>query len=263
MSISRQHGYTYLTLIFAVAFMGAGLAAASSLWHTAQMREKERELLYVGDQYRKAIQLYYAQGNQYPKELVQLLRDQRVQGVRRYLRKLYRDPITGKSEWGFVKVPDGGIVGVYSLSEQTPFKQADFPKDYAEFTGKTKYSDWKFAYMPQGKPGATPPQGSSGQGSPQGAQGAGSPGATPQGTPGAASSPGAFGVPSPGAAAPTGTPGAASSPGVFGVPSPGAAAPTGAPGGAPAGASSGTSTQGTPGGLGGLSQPAAPGRSAR
>lgn len=240
MNTRRQHGYTYLTLIFAVAFMGAGLAAASSLWHTAQMREKERELLYVGDQYRKAIQLYYAQGNQYPKELVQLLRDQRVQGVRRYLRKLYRDPITGKGEWGFVKAPDGGIVGVYSLSEEMPFKQADFPKDYAEFTGKTKYSDWKFAYMPQGKPGATPPQGTSGQGSPQGAQGTSSPGAPPQGTPGAASSPGSFGVTSPGAAAPTGAPGTASS-----------------------GASSGTSTQGTPSGPGGLSQPAAPGRSAR
>ena len=208
MAGAPQRGFTYLTLLFAVAFMGAGLAAASSLWHTAQMREKERELLYVGNQYRKAIEAYYTQGKQYPRELVQLLRDQRVPGVRRYLRKLYRDPMTGKNEWGLVKAPDGGIAGVYSLSEQVPFKQAEFPKDLAEFTGKTKYSDWKFAYMPQGKPGAAPPQGAPGAPSPQG--GPGTPAA--QGMPGAASSQTGVGSAPPGTAPSQGTQGGGASP---------------------------------------------------
>ena len=244
----QQHGYTYLTLLFAVAFMGAGLATASSLWHTAQMREKERELLYVGDQYRKAIQAYYLQGKQYPRELTQLLRDQRVPGVRRYLRKLYRDPITSKSEWGLVKAPDGGIIGVYSLSEETPFKQAEFSKDYAGFTGKTKDSDWKFAYLatgttaasPQGTPGAAAPQGAPGAAAPQGAPGA----AAPQGTPGASTS-GASGTASPQGPTGTATPGSQPTQGT-----PGAATPFGTPGGG--------ASQTSPAGLGGVPQPAAP-----
>jgi type II secretory pathway pseudopilin PulG len=235
-----QFGYTYLTLLFAVAVVGVGLASASSLWHTAQMREKERELLYVGEQYRKAIEEYYKQGKTYPRELTQLLRDQRVPGVRRYLRKLYRDPITGKSEWGLVKSPDGGIAGVHSLSEEAPFKQAEFSKAQAEFTGKTKYSDWKFAYLQAGKPDA----------SPQGAPGAPS----PQGTPGAPASPGAPGTPSP-----QGGPGALPSGGMsqgsagaavpFGTPSGGATqAPPAGPTGSAQSGSGGASAFGAPGG---------------
>jgi type II secretory pathway pseudopilin PulG len=248
-----QRGYTYLTLLFAVAFMGAGLATASSLWHTAQMREKERELLYVGDQYKKAIKAYYEQGKTYPRELVQLLRDQRVQGVRRYLRKLYRDPMTGKAEWGLVKTPDGGIAGVYSLSEETPFKQAEFPKDYAEFTGKTKYSDWKFAYLQQGAQQKTP---------------ASSPGGAPQqGTAGAAGSAGGAGVLS---APGTQTPASPGGGGVFSAP--GTQAPA-SPGSAPAqntpgtgggtstfGVPGGASSQTNPGGVAGVPQPPAPRR---
>jgi type II secretory pathway pseudopilin PulG len=234
-----QYGYTYLTLLFAVAFMGAGLAAASSIWHTAQMREKERELLYVGEQYRKAIEAYYAQGKQYPKELVQLLRDQRVPGVQRYLRKLYRDPITGKTEWGFVKAPDGGIAGVHSLSDEAPFKQADFPKALAEFTGKTKYSDWKFAYLPQGTQTTLP----------QGAPGA----AAPQGTPGATPAPGTTGTGSP-----QGVPGATSPQGTLGAASPATASPQGSPAASsPSGVASG-SPQAPASGVIGAPQPATP-----
>lgn len=129
--------------------MGVALAAAGTLWHTAQMRDKERELLYVGDQYRKAIQLYYADAKQYPRELDGLLKDPRAAALRRYLRKLYRDPITGTNEWGMIKAADGGIMGVYSLSDAAPFKTANFPQRYAEFEGKSKYSDWKFAYVAQ------------------------------------------------------------------------------------------------------------------
>lgn len=234
-----QSGYTYLTLLFALAFMGAGLAAASSLWHTAQMREKERELLYVGEQYRKAIELYYAQGKQYPRELTQLLRDQRAPNVRRYLRKLYRDPMTGKNEWGLIKTPDGGIAGVYSLSEEAPFKQANFAKSEAAFTGKAKYSDWKFAYFPQGAPGTSPP---------------GTPGApSAQGTPGAAAQGQAT---TSGTASPQ-TSGGAASPGRLSTQgaSPSGGSSFGTPGGA---AQSGGSSQAAPSGVSGGVQPAAP-----
>jgi hypothetical protein len=113
------------------------------------MREKEAELLFVGNQYRKAIQRYYLTGpqRQYPRSLEDLLKDPRQPGTVRYLRKLYPDPITGQ-EWVIVKAPDGGILGVHSASDEAPFKTANFKLRDRTFEGVQKYSDWKFIFQP-------------------------------------------------------------------------------------------------------------------
>ena len=145
----RQAGFTYLTVLFAIAFMGLGLALTGEVWHTALARDREAELLYVGNQYRRAIERYYVSGpRQFPRALEDLLKDPRKPGTERYLRKLYFDPMTGKSEWGMVKAPEGGIMGVYSLSEDSPKKVANFGFANKEFEGASKYSDWKFLYNP-------------------------------------------------------------------------------------------------------------------
>ena len=163
-TLGREHGFTYLTILFVVAMLGGGLALAGELWHTAAQREKEVQLLFIGDQYRRAIGLYYLSGpqRQYPRSLTDLLKDPRRPGTERYLRRLYPDPITGKEEWGLIKAPDGGIVGVHSLSEDTPFKSANFRVRDAAFEGKSRYSDWKFVFTPavQGaaKPAAATPK---------------------------------------------------------------------------------------------------------
>ena len=48
----------------------------------------------------------------------------------------------------FVKSADGGFTGVHSLSENMPLKTAGFAVRDAAFEGKTKYSDWQFAFAP-------------------------------------------------------------------------------------------------------------------
>jgi len=64
---SREAGFTYLTVLFAVAFMGLGLALAGEVWQTALARDREIELLYAGNQYRRAIERYYVSGpRQFP-----------------------------------------------------------------------------------------------------------------------------------------------------------------------------------------------------
>ena len=55
----RQRGFTYLTLLFAIAIAGIVLAKTGIDWSQDAQREKEKELLFVGDQYRHAIALYY------------------------------------------------------------------------------------------------------------------------------------------------------------------------------------------------------------
>ncbi len=155
----REAGFTYLTILFVIAFMGLGLALTGEVWHTAMMREREAQLLYSGNQYRRAIERYYLSGpRQFPRALEDLLKDPRKPGTERYLRKLYFDPLTGKSEWGLVKAPDGGIMGVYSLSEGKPLKVAGFRFADREFEGAALYSDWKFLYNPAGQQAPIQPQ---------------------------------------------------------------------------------------------------------
>jgi len=157
--VRRQRGFTYLTVLFLVAFMGLGLAVAGEVWQTGLAREKEAQLLYAGNQYRRAIERYYLSGlNQYPRALEDLLRDPRKPNIERYLRKLYADPLTAKGEWGIVKSADGGIMGVYSQSEDKPIKVAGFPVVNQSFEGAAKYSDWKFTYAPAAPQAPVPQQ---------------------------------------------------------------------------------------------------------
>jgi type II secretory pathway pseudopilin PulG len=161
--VSAQRGFTYLTVLFMVAILAGGLALVGEVWHTSAAREKEAELLFAGNQYRKAIERYFLSGpqRQYPRELSELLKDPRRPGAERYLRKLYPDPLTGQP-FALLKAPDGGIVGVHSTSEEKPFKTAGFKVRDAAFEGAGKYSDWKFVHTaptqpaPPAKPGAKP-----------------------------------------------------------------------------------------------------------
>lgn len=146
--ICRSRGFTYLGVLILVAVLGILLSAVGSAWRTHVVREREEELLFVGHEYRKAIAKFSAStpvgAHRYPLELAELLKDPRRPDTQRYLRKLYRDPITDSTQWGLLRTPDGGIAGVYSLSEHTPLKQANFRPENRAFEGKEKYRDWLF-----------------------------------------------------------------------------------------------------------------------
>jgi type II secretory pathway pseudopilin PulG len=154
MSGGKQQGFTYLALLITVAVGGAVLAAVGELASHAQAREKEAELLFAGHQYRLAIAAYYERApggaKRYPQKLEDLLEDKRHPTIQRYLRRLYPDPITGKSDWGLVEGPGGGIMGVHSLSEAKPLKSGGFVKGDESFKDAERYTDWKFSYSPAG-----------------------------------------------------------------------------------------------------------------
>jgi len=159
---NRDRGLVLLALLIALALGGIALMAASEVWSVQRQREREQELLFVGDQYRQAIQRYYfgapsAATRTLPARLEDLLEDERYPVPVRYLRRLYRDPITGSTDWGLLRSGDR-IAGVYSRSEQAPLKQAGFAPDYQHFNGKASYRDWVFAVSPAagGPPAAGP-----------------------------------------------------------------------------------------------------------
>lgn len=131
-----ERGFTYLTALLFVAVTGFGLAAISEAWSHSRQREKEAELIWIGNQFKQAIGLYYhrspAAMNRYPQKLEDLLEDRRFPNPQRYLRRIYADPMTGKAEWGIIAAPDGGVMGVYSRSAVKPLKTAQFGSSYAE-----------------------------------------------------------------------------------------------------------------------------------
>ena len=149
---THQGGFTYVVMLFAVAVIGIGLASKGVEWDRSAQRAREAELLFVGHEFRKAIALYYyrtpGQVHQYPKSLEELVEDPRYPGTQRYLRRIYRDPMTGKPEWGLISHPAGGIMGVHSLSKQTPFKQGNFSEADKDFEGKATHADWQFVFTP-------------------------------------------------------------------------------------------------------------------
>lgn len=147
-----QHGFTYLGLMIIVAVMGVFLALAGEAWQVAVKREKEKELLFIGHQFRQALIAYYErsppQRLRYPMSLDELLKDPRVAGTQRYLRKIYADPMTGSANWGLIKGLNGEIFGIHSLSEEEPVKKNNFAQVDKVFEGKTKYADWVFVHTP-------------------------------------------------------------------------------------------------------------------
>jgi type II secretory pathway pseudopilin PulG len=144
----RQSGFTYIGLLILIAIMGVTLAGTGTIWRTTQQRFKENQLLFVGNQFSKAITAYYLNSpggvHQFPKTLEDLLQDKRYPTPVRYLRKIFPDPITGSTKWGLIKGADGNIVGVYSLSTLAPIKTANFARGNEGFANKKRYSEWQF-----------------------------------------------------------------------------------------------------------------------
>ena len=107
-----EDGYILIAVLFLVALLLIALAVAAPRMAKSIQRDKEIEAVHRGEQYKRAIQLYYRKFGTYPSSIDQLLDTNNI----RFLRKKYTDPITGKSDWrlihpGQAKVPPMGFFG--------------------------------------------------------------------------------------------------------------------------------------------------------
>ncbi|GAB4556659.1 MAG: hypothetical protein Tsb007_15260 [Rhizobacter sp.] len=149
LSARPECGFTYLGVLFIISVLGLTAAMASVVWSTVQRRENEKQLEFAGRQFQAAIERYgqRAQGGpaRFPRELEDLLRDPRAINVQRFLRQVYVDPMTGERQWGLIRLPDGSIVGVHSLSSRTPLRSSLSAVAGAR-TGEVAetYRDWRF-----------------------------------------------------------------------------------------------------------------------
>lgn len=131
-----------------VALLAIGLGVVLEVDATNERREKEQQLLAIGREFRSAIDSYYRETSpagihEYPEQLEGLLLDQRGAKPIRHLRRIYTDPMTGKTTWGLVRLANQ-IVAVHSFSDQAPIRKNGFEADEVGFADKKRYRDWLF-----------------------------------------------------------------------------------------------------------------------
>ena len=98
-AVKSEAGYILIAVLFAVALMVVAMAAVAPAIGTQIQRDREEELVRRGKQYARAIQLYFRKFGRYPNSIEQLENTNNI----RFLRKRFRDPITGKEEWKLVR----------------------------------------------------------------------------------------------------------------------------------------------------------------
>src|SRR3984957_3363772 len=106
-----EKGYILLALLLIVALMIIATAIILPSITFEIRRNREEELVHRGVQYSRAIRAYYKKFGRYPTKIEDLESSNNL----RFLRKRYKDPMTGKDfkllHYGEVKMTLGGIGG--------------------------------------------------------------------------------------------------------------------------------------------------------
>jgi type II secretory pathway pseudopilin PulG len=106
-----EQGYVLLILLLVVAMMviAAGIIVPSITFDIK--RDREEEMIHRGVQYSRAIRAYYKKFGRYPAKLEDLENTNQL----RFLRKRYKDPLTGKDfkllHYGEAKLSLNSIAG--------------------------------------------------------------------------------------------------------------------------------------------------------
>ncbi len=103
---SSESGFALLLIFAMAAALALMLYVAMPRVAFEAQRDKEQLLIERGEQYQRAIQLYFRKFKQYPASIEQLESTNNM----RFLRRRYADPMTGKAEWRLIHVGPGGIL---------------------------------------------------------------------------------------------------------------------------------------------------------
>jgi type II secretory pathway pseudopilin PulG len=91
----RDDGYIMVALLVSMAVAAVWITVLLPAWRQQALRQKEDDLVFRGEQYARAIALYYNKNGAYPPSVDVLV-------TQKFLRRKWKDPITGKD---FLLVP--------------------------------------------------------------------------------------------------------------------------------------------------------------
>ena len=151
---SDDRGFAMAGLLVGIALLSLGLSIAMPTWRTLVQRDREEELIWRGQQYDRAIQLYRKKNAAPGAPSIERL----IEG--RFLRKKFKDPITG-GDFEVVGVsPAGNAPGVQQPQRGYGqliggVRSKSKARSFRVLNGRTTYADWQFTYVPW-KPGGQP-----------------------------------------------------------------------------------------------------------
>ena len=93
-----EDGFTLIGLVVAIFLILLVLGVAAPKIAKDLKRDREVEAMHRGDQYVRAVQLYYRKFGHYPGSIEQLEKTNNI----RFLRQKYVDPMTGKPDWRLI-----------------------------------------------------------------------------------------------------------------------------------------------------------------
>jgi len=108
---ARQQGYALLLVIFMATVLLIFATMAAPDIKTEGQREKEKEMIWRGRQYARAVKLYYRKMGRFPTSIDDLVKPK--VGSLRFLRQAYKDPMNRQDgSWRLIYVgPAGQLIG--------------------------------------------------------------------------------------------------------------------------------------------------------
>jgi type II secretory pathway pseudopilin PulG len=111
-----ERGYILITLILFVALLAIAMTVIAPVISQQVKRDREEELIHRGVQYSRAIKHFVKKFGRYPTRIEELENTNNI----RFLRKRYKDPITGKDfkilHMGEVQMSFGAVAGMQGTS---------------------------------------------------------------------------------------------------------------------------------------------------
>src|SRR5262245_41758951 len=86
-----ESGYALLIVAFAATLMLIAALTVAPNVKTYGQREKEKEMIWRGNQYVRGIKMYYRKNGKFPTSLDDLVKPQ--MGNVRFMRQMYKDPM--------------------------------------------------------------------------------------------------------------------------------------------------------------------------
>src|SRR5580658_241663 len=114
----RESGFALLVIFLIAAAVAFTMYQELPRAAFESARDKEQVLMDRGNQYKRAIQVFYAVNKRYPADI----KDLENTNDKRFLRRRYIDPMTGQDEWRLIHT--NGSYLTDSLVEKPPAQNA-------------------------------------------------------------------------------------------------------------------------------------------
>ena len=148
--MSGNKGYALITAVIAINIFAIFSLMAASMWQREIGRDNEQELIFRGGEYVRAIEQFRVKNpNTTPPNLEILEKG-------KFIRKLYRDPVSRSGEWNYVMksrnaadkslliVPSGFLEKYIKSHDLIGVSSGSVDESYMIYRGKNRYDEWAF-----------------------------------------------------------------------------------------------------------------------